>query len=1046
MERIFKFFTERHLLATIITIAIILIGFITLSDIRKDLFPRVELNQVTITTIYPGASPEDVELKITSKIEKQLKAISSIEKVTSISLEDMSVINVRIDENLNNTAVDRVVAKIREAVWSVPDLPKDIYAKPSVERIRENLIPVINIGIGGKTPYGKLCDHVKTLEKKIKMLPGVAQIDRTGYRSQEITVEVSPKKIKDYSISIFEIADALIKQNIRATIGNFNSKNSTKTLVTDSRLKSPKDIGDVIVRSSFDSPPIKINALAKIAHGFDEKIDIQRINGTEVILLSVRKKENADITEVTSAIKNLIKEERNNFPKEIQIQYSNDLSRYVTASFDVVFNNAIFGFILVFIILALFLSIRVSFWVALGIPVSLLGAIAFLPLFGVCLDVVTMSAMILIIGIIVDDAIVIAERIYFHWEQGLPPIEAAVKGMKDIFWPVVTTVASTLLAFIPMFLIPGDIGKFIFVIPLVIILALCISLFEGVVALPAHVAHDIQKGKGGKFSNDNLFKKALTKLTAVHEKIMKRVLKKKIIFISSFFAVFILAIIFASSMDIEIFPTEGAEEFAIYMEAPSGTSLDETSMRVKRVEEILFKLPQDEIDSVTTYIGNQEGIISQENIAAIRVDLKPYSTRERNANQIIAELRKMLHGQKDFSNIRFDVTDSGPSPDRPISLCISGDNESLRKKLTDEIYTFLNSTEGIQDISRSDKDKKEHLKIVFNYHNLARYGLNVAAVSQHLRALYHGEEMTKMQFGSEEVKVKIRLSQKNRKNINQLLQTRIPNAEGFLIPLHQVARLMTAKESAYINHFNNERSVYIQSGVDKTLISPEEVTTMVTENIDLKNYPGINLIIEGAAQRKSKSINNIKKTFLLALAGIYLLLVLLFNSATQPLLVITAIPFGFMGVIFAFGIHGEPISFMAMLGAIGLTGVVVNDSLILVDHLNKTIKEKPDIEIINIIAAGSADRLRPILMTTITTAAGLLPLAYGFGGSDPFNAPMALALGWGLVLATPLTLILVPCLYLAHFDTAKKAIQIKISILAVFKKFWLLLINKKSCS
>ncbi len=735
-----------------------------------------------------------------------------------------------------------------------------------------------------------------------------------------------------------------------------------------------------------------------------------------MITLSINKKESADIITTVNKIRSFMKSKNNGLSDDIEIYYSSDLSRYVKASFDVVFYNGLAGFILVIIVLTLFLNFRTSLWVAMGIPVSLLGAIAMLPLFDVTLDVITLTGLILVLGIVVDDAIIVAETIYSRWENGDSPVDAVVNGLKEVFFPVLTTIFTTFLAFLPMFLIPGDLGKFIFVIPLIIILTLSISLIEVIVSLPAHVIHGFDKSK----RSDNSGRKWFMKVKARYEVFMIKALNHRYKIVSGFVVILIGSILYASTMSFNAFPSEGAEEFAIYMETPRGTTLKDTSKQVKAIEKSLEKIPKNEIATYTTVIGTQLGELEESNLAMISVDLAPFSERDRTADQIAGELRELTKNLKGFEKLRFDVNESGPSPDKPISLKIIGANDKLRIKLANDIEKYFKEINGVVGVSRDDPKGKQQVEIIFNFKKLASYGLTVADVAQTVRLAYDGEVATRVQYGHEEVDFKVQIIKSTRKNISYLKNLVVPNNVGRLIKLGSVARLKIGPGPSNFKHQNRERAINIQANVILGKINAADVPNMVLAKFDIsKNYPGITLKIEGEAKKQKESMGNSAKTFVIAIIGIYFLLVLLFNSLKQPFLVLAAVPFGMVGVIIIFALHNEPFSFMALLGIIGLSGVVVNDSLVLVDHLNRKIKNRGEKAMLEVIASGSADRLRAILMTTITTAAGLLPLAYGIGGEDPTTAPMALALGWGLIFATPLTLVLLPSLYAIGDDVKK---------------------------
>ncbi|MCH7761528.1 efflux RND transporter permease subunit [candidate division TA06 bacterium] len=432
-------------------------------------------------------------------------------------------------------------------------------------------------------------------------------------------------------------------------------------------------------------------------------------------------------------------------------------------------------------------------------------------------------------------------------------------------------------------------------------------------------------------------------------------------------------------------------------------------------------LPEEELESYTTRIGNQ-GFLTpgeSENWAIITVGLSPFSKRTRTAEEIIEGLRADTDSLEVFSKIVYYI-DAGPPVGRPITLRAVGSDDSLRVQLADSVETFLLSLDGVKDIDRNDKLGKEQVEVNINYDKLSRLGLTVADVAQNLRIAYDGEVVTRVRYGDEDVDFRVILQKRSRRRLTHLKDLPIPNAQGRLIPLKDVASLKIGAGPTSVYHYDGERAIRITGDVTKGKSTPVEATKAVEDHFNLhRDWPGMRFVIGGEAEQTQESMASLFRAFAVAVIGIYFLLILLFNSLTQPIMVMMAIPFGIIGVIIAFALHGENLGFLSVMGIVGLTGVVVNDSLVLVNHINKLKRQRPDEKTIILVAQGSSDRLRAVILTTLTTVAGLLPLAYGIGGSDPFIAPMALALGYGLLFATPLTLILVPSLYVIQDDIGR---------------------------
>ena len=972
-----------------------------------------------ITTRYPGASPEDVELNVTNKIEEELEEVSGIERMTSVSMENISVINVIIDPDVGDEG--EVKTEIREAVTRVTDFPVEVTESPVVTDLKTSIFPVIEVGLAGDLPYKDLREIAKGLEKKLETLPGVSSVDKYGYLAREIKVEVSPESIRKYQIPLREIIAAVRARNIRATAGSFESYTSERNLVTLAQFDDPLEVGEVIVRSTFEGPLIQVKDLAIVRDDFEDERILSRMNGRQAISFLINKKEAADAIRTVEAVKELVQEESRALPEEVAIDYSNDYSRLVRNRFNIVLNNMTIGLALVVILLSVFLNLRSSFWVALGIPVALLGALFMMPFFDVYLDSISLAGMIMVIGIIVDDAIIIAENIQRHRERGNPPLEAAVEGIGEVFRPVLTTILTTFLAFAPLFLMKGILGKFVFVIPLVISLALFISLFEAVVALPAHLIMGARRRDelGNSVPRGSWF----NRLREPFGRVVLRFLRFRYL-LALLFVVFLAGSLWyaVNFMKFVLFPSSMADTFYVLVETPTGTSLRATSDKVKEIEELIADLPEGELESFVTRIGTQGWFAAgeNENWAFLTVDLTPFAQRSRNADQIVEGLRQKTEMLPEFDKIVYSIEAGGPPVGKPITMRVVGSDDSLRTLLADSVTTFLATLDGVKDIDRDDKLGKEQVEIRVDYGKLSRLGLTVADIAQNVRIAYDGELVTSVRYGDEDVDFRVLLDKKVRARPEFLSELLIPNQRGRLIALKQVAWLKTGPGPSNYNHFNGERTVTVTADVTKGKTTPLEATEAVLNHFDLnRDWPGLLLVVGGEAEETQESMASLYRAFLLAVVGVYFLLVLLFNSLTQPIIVMTAIPFGVMGVIIAFALHGMTVGFVAMMGIIGLAGVLVNDSLVLVNHINRLRRQKPGESVKKLVAEGTSDRLRAVILTSLTTVAGLLPLGYGIGGSDPYMAPMALALAFGLLFATPITLVLVPCLYTIRADIGR---------------------------
>ncbi|MCK4795868.1 MAG: efflux RND transporter permease subunit [Spirochaetes bacterium] len=1016
MHSFFKFFASRHKLANLFTAGLMILGLYALTYIQRDSRPQIDFGQMVISTRYPGASSEDVELNVTNKIEDQLHGVTGIEDIISFSMENISTIQVNIDPDINNQ--DEVKLEIREAVGRVSDLPVEVDDLPYVRDIKSSITPVLEIGITGDIPYKEKRSLIDRLQKKLELVPGVSSVEKYGYRAREIKIEVKSNALEEYQISLGEIIAAIQNQNIRSTAGTFESYTSEKNVVTLAQFNNPYEVGDVIVRSTFQGLHVKVKDLAIIKDDFEDETVISRVNSKSALSLLVNKKENADIIRTVDAVKNTLTKEQQYLPDEIKFHYANDKSHRVRSKMDVVLSNALLGLLLVILVLTIFLQFRTALWVALSIPVVLLGVIFLLPMFNELLSSMALSAMVLILGIIVDDAIVIAENIHRLHEKGKSPIDAATEGIKQVYAPVVTTILTTSLAFIPIFFISGRMGKFAYVIPLVVSLALFVSLVEVTIALPAHIMGGLKRNfKTVTQPKKNWFQ-PIQKLFKI---VIYYVLKLRYLFVLIFVVLFAISMRHAiNNMDFVLFPSGSADEINVQIELPVGSSLEFTSQKTAEIEKLIESVLGDDLASSTTRIGRGGDFASAEveNMAQIALVLTPTTDRTRTGVDIVKELRQKSKNLEGFNKITFAVKSLGFAlAGKPVSLRIIGSDDIMRKKLADSVEVIINNIDGLKDIERDDKTGKEQIEIVVNREEMAKAELTVADIAQNIRIAYDGQIVTSVRYGEEDVNFRVSLQAKARQNLNYLSELLIPNKKGRLIPLENVAGFKTAPGPMNLYHYNGERAVTITASVNQDVISPMAATQKILSKIDIeKDWQEMRILTGGESKESKSSMVDLIVALALAVLGIYFLLIILFNSFSQPFIVLLAIPFGIIGVIGAFVLHDQTLSFVAMLGIIGLAGVVVNDSLVLVNHVNSLRKEKNNLNMLQIVIEGTTDRLRAILITTFTTVASLLPLAYGIAGSDEMMTPMALALGYGLLFATFLTLGLVPCFYLIGQD------------------------------
>jgi multidrug efflux pump subunit AcrB len=1019
MKSFIRFFAERHALAYVITLTIVIFGASALMNINRDVLPNVNMEEMEIITTYPGGSAEDVEIKVTTKIEDELKEVDGLDSVVSVSLENQSNIHVKIDRSVRDK--QKVKRDVRNAIDRVVDFPKEVTDAPRVIEISTDLFAVIEISVvSEELPYKDLRIIAKDLKEKILDLPQVSSVRAHGMLDRELKIKIDGQKADRLHITPRDVVNAINARNIRASAGTYEGGEIEKSVVTIAEFTDPMDVENVVVRSTFGGPAVYVKDVAKVVDSFEDETERARVNGSRAISFEVIKKGSADIIDTADVVKQLALEENERYKNEVNIIISGDRSEVVRNRLSVVLNNGLIGLALVLVMLVILLNFRVAFWTALGIPIALMGAIFFLPVFDQELSAIAMAGLIIVIGIVVDDAIVVSENITRHSEMGKSAIDAAVDGTEEVFKPVLTTILTTILAFSPMFFIDGVLGDFVFVIPLVVCMALIVSFIESIFALPSHLISGITGNTKAltakKSSHESHWFKAW--LVEPFSKVVEASLRFRYIVIIIFIGILLGSIYYAKNhIDFILFPTDSSEEIDVLIELPTGSSLDATVEVVKQVEDVLMNMSEDELDSFVVRAGRvgKNVLFKNTNNAFIIVYLTPYSSRERGARLITKELKEKVEHIKN-AHIAFQITAGGPPVGKPITLRVTGDNDEVRNDLVNNIVTKLEDMESVSGIDADNKKGKDQIEVKLDYEKLSHLNLNVSVVAQNLRLAFDGEVATSVRYGDDDVDFRVQLDKKSVNDLDAIGMMVIPNTQGRLIRLKDIASFETSSSSSIYSHYKNKRSTLITADVDIDIQTPVEATQDILSQVDMSQWKGMELISDGEADESQKSVGSLGSAFIVAMVSILLILILLFGSIVKPLVVLSVIPFGLIGVIWAFVAHGMPISFIASIGVIGLTGVLVNDSLILVSYADTVQKAKPEMPYFNVLLEAASTRFRPIIITSITTVSGLIPMAYGFGGSDPLMAPMALAMGYGVTMATPLALLLVPCILLVIED------------------------------
>lgn len=1017
MNSLIHFFLQRSMLVKLMFLSVFAFGINKMLTMQKDSFPSVELNQATVNTIYRGASAEDVELNVTTKLEEEIREVNGLYEVISTSRENVSAIVIQADEDANSSELNIIVDDIKQAIDQTQDLPLDLDELPIVDVLTTSDRPIISINLFGA--HNKLRELLPQYERAIEALPGVAGVDKIGFYDREIHIEINPDKAKQFRISLSEVLSAIQSRNIRTTGGTLESYLHEQTVISLNKFNNPHEVEDVILRANISGQIVRVKDIATVTLREKDENFIVRNEGKPGMNLVIRKKKNADIIRTLDGVKQYMKNQ--SMPQGVGYSYSDDQSVRTRLRLQVLGGNALLGFTLVIFILLLALNHQAAFWTAMSVPFSLFGSFILLSYVGITINNITLAGFVLVLGLLVDDAIVVAEKITHYREKGLSPKEAALKGTVAMWRPVTVASITTILAFSPMFSIGGMPGKFAWAIPAVVIVALLVSLFECFFLLPHHLSSDgkhkksLQKSKAGW----------IIKLEYHYSKIVEELLHYRylvllvmVLILSS--SVFLVK----SSMKFQLFPQGGVETFYIKLEMQRGASLAATETRLKQLEDYVKKIPENELESYATRVGTLSTSPSvnrgeHSHWGIINIFLTGESNRERTADEIISTLRNEIPVNKDEKLI-FDKKRVGPAIGKPAEIRVSSNNDKLRTKTAGEIISFLKKLPGVLDVETDNKPGKDQLIVNIDYKKLAEVGLKVKDVSDALRVTYDGMLVSSTTSVDETIEYRVIVDPKYRSNEDMLFKIPVKNNRGQVMNLSDVLSLTHGRGPLEYKHVNGIRTETVGADLNPAITSSAIIKKKVKEKFSESwtKQPGLEVAFAGEAREQQKIFGGFLTAGIIALVSIYVVVALLLNSLGQSFIVMSVIPFAIIGVVWSFYFHGMPLSFFATMGMLGLIGVVVNDTIIMVTEVNRELALNHKSNLVRTVVAGAKDRLRPVLLTTLTTVAGLLPTAYGIGGKDGLIMPLTMAMAYGLLFATLITLVLTPALLIIGHDIA----------------------------
>lgn len=1014
-----KFSVNNSVLVNILMIVILFLGVFSVSRLPREQFSEVPFYWVNIIVPYPGVSASDIEKTVTIKIEDQYDDIDSLKQIVSESTEGLSVVRVEFDDGISDDEFERLFQEAQTRFNKV-DLPDGTLQSIIDDFSASDFLPVIEVVLWGDADYPTLNQTALLLKEKLNPLKDVSQIDLVGSRDRQIRIEVNRKKMEALGISINEVVQAVQQRNVTIPGGTLETTSREYILRTVGEIGRYSELNNIIVRRSTGERQgvVTVGDLAQVVEDYDEEGVRGRFNGNEAIILRLAKVPKGNSIGVVDNTKEVLEEFRKTMPPGINISLFNDSTVQIRDSINVLVVNSLMGFGLLLIILFIFIGFRNALMTALGIPLTFGITFLILELLGETLNSNVLFGLVLVLGLIVDHAIVITENSYRLQQQGLSRRDAAVKGTNEVVFPVIAATLTTVAAFLPLMLLPGTIGKFLRVIPLVVSIALLASTGEAIFFLPAHFAD----WPGRSRDPDKDF---LNKLKKGFSKLISRLYRLRGLVAGVMIVLFFVSMFLVTTVRQDLFSAEDYTLFYIEFELPPGSTREKTSQVVKEFEERLLPLVgKGEVSGISASIGFISGSndsVDQSNVAQITVDLiEKDEGRTRPINDIIQETQELCADIPGIETIRYRKAQNGPPVSPPVSFRLFGDNYGDLIMISEDLQRQLEEYPELYNIEDSIDSGTPELQIRVNEDLAARYGLSPAAVGNFIRSSFDGIPATTIFRENEEIEVLIRYSGSEADSVEQLINTKIPTGDGRLVPFSSLASLEQQDPVAAIKRVDGKREVTITSeayseenvpGINRQIENYFNDTYAAT-------YPGIRLEVGGEFADLQELLIQILRIFLVGVFLIYMILGTQFKSYTQPILIILTVPFAFIGVIFFLIITGTPFSTTVLYAGVALAGIAVNDSIVLISLVNDLRKEGKKIR--EAVIEAATTRLRPIILTSITTIAGLLPTAIGIGGKSVVWGPMASTIIFGLIFSTVTALFVIPSLYGLFYDKTAK--------------------------
>jgi multidrug efflux pump subunit AcrB len=1013
-----SWFARNSVAANLLMFAIIIGGLVSLKNgVRLEVFPDFALDTVSVQVPLRGATPEDVELGVAVRIEEAIQDLEGIDRIVSRSVEGSTSVSIEIDPKYDPR---ELLDDIKGRIDSINTFPADTE-KPVIS-MAQRTFDVIEVVVAGDYSEEEIRIFAEQIRDELLRREAITQAELRSVRRYEIAIEASPDRLREFNVTLADISDAIRGSSVDLSAGNVRTEGGDVLIRSKGQAYRRGDFESIVVKTNSDGSIVRVSDIAIVHDGFEESSLQTRFNNKHAAFIGVKRTGNQSDIEVARAVKDYVAERNTSMPAGLELSTWDDASVRLADRLGILTNSLLQGSILVIILLTLFLRPSVSFWVFLGIPISFLGAFILMSIFDISLNMMSAFGFIIVLGIVVDDAIVTGENVYRHMQSGDSSMAAAIQGTKEVAIPVTFGILTTIAAFMPLAFIDGMLGTWFAPVPLVVIPVLLFSLVESKLILPAHLAHvklRKDKTKVNRFSawQERFADGFEEKIIKYYKPVLEFALTHRYSTLASFTGVLIIMLMLISSgwTRFVFFPVLESETATATLVMPVGTPFEVTARHSERVVNAAVELqekyrhasPNGLITDIFSSIGSSRSGTTATHLATIRFETTPVQQRdiEISTTELINEWRQLVGSVPGAETMNYRA--SFFRPGEPIDVQFSGNSLESLSAIGEELKEHLTTYPGVFEIADSLSDGKEELRIELSPQGHL-VGLTRSDIVRQVGQAFKGLEAQRIQRGRDDIRVLVRYPIDKRDTLASLNEMLITAPNGRQIPLSNVATLYPGKGPSQITRIDRFRVLNVTADVDKDNTNMTVMQAELRNYIDalLVKYPGITYEMEGEQRRQRESFGSLQSGLIILFFTIYCLLALPLKSYSQPLVVMSVIPFGVIGAVIGHWIMGHPLSFLSSLGLMALMGVVINDSLVLVDYINQ--QHRAGERLGAAVRRAGVARFRPVMLTSLTTFFGLVPLLLEPSSTSKFLIPMAISLGFGILFATMITLILVP--------------------------------------